>query len=41
MAAICHCFFKKDEHKKNAVSNYIGNKLAHITLYKHIGIITK
>jgi len=42
MAAIYHCFFfKKDENKTNAVSNYIGNKLTHITLYKHIWIITK
>ena len=29
-------FFKKDENKTNEVSNYIGNKLAHITLQKQI-----
>jgi hypothetical protein len=42
MAAICHCVFIKDENKTNEVWNYIGNKLAHITLPKtNIGIITK
>ena len=42
MAAICHCVFKKDENKTNEVSNYIGNKLAHITLQKtNIEVITK
>ena len=41
MAAICHCVFKKDENKTNEVSNYIGNKLAHITLQKtNIEVIT-
>ena len=42
MAAIYRCVFKKDENKTNEVSNYIGNKSAHITLHKaNIGIITK